>query len=514
MSRLARLCVSLVLLAAPALARAHVGSPNVFFEGAAGGHALRVVIRPPQTLPGIAQIDIRVEDGDVTGVSVQPAFVDASAEAAPAATAAAPVGGDRHLWNAEFWLLRRGSYGVEVRLEGAAGSGSVAVPLQAAALTKPEMPAALGATLIGLLALFLAAGCWLAYAAGREAALPRESRPSPRDRRRGAVTAAAVGLLLAAAVYGGDLRWRALDRAFANALSRPLPVDAAVRSDGERHVLSLGRAADSPVSAAWDSLVTDHGKLMHLFLLRAPDFDAFAHLHPVRRSASAFDAVLPPLPAGSYQLYAEVTHDDGSSETLVSDVSLPAPLGVTAQAAAGLDNGVWCQSPKLVAVNGDAPTALDFDDSWHVSRTGGESARSAREAELMGGGYLQLQTSGSLVADRPTALRFAAFNAGGDPAKLEPYMGMLGHAVIRRADGSVFTHLHPAGSISMAAAEMLARRDGSASPVPTLSSTSPAHTVEFPYAFPQPGDYRLWVQVRIEGMVRTGVFDVRVNASG
>ena len=490
------LAIALLTVLLAATASAHVGSPNVFFEGRAGAHPVRIVIRPPQTFPGLAQADIRIADADVTGVSVQPAFLDAGSEALPPPTPAERVAGDSELWNATFWLLRRGSYGVEVRLESARGGGRVAVPLQAAALAKPVMPPALGVTLVALGLLLAGAAVWIAAAAARDTGHARAA-------------AIAAALLCCAAAWGGNWRWQQMDRDFANALARPLPVGSAVETGDERNVLQLTPTREAPATAAWDTLVTDHGKLMHLFLVREPDFDAFAHLHPVRRDPRSFEGMLPPLPGGTYQLYAEVTHEDGSSETLVSQVNLPPPLGAAAQAA-GLPGGVMCLSPTTVAANAASPTSLDFDDSWH---TGVSDPGRGKTAALMGGGRMEFLTPDALVADRDTSLRFAAFGADGAPLAIEPYMGMQGHAVLRRRDGAVFTHLHPAGSISMAAAEMLAKRDGTASPVPLAAGARPGE-VEFPYAFPQPGEYRMWVQVRAGGRVLTGVFDVVVRERG
>ena len=45
----------LVALAHPAFA--HVGSPNVFYEGDAGPYHLFVTVRVPQVVPGVAQIE-------------------------------------------------------------------------------------------------------------------------------------------------------------------------------------------------------------------------------------------------------------------------------------------------------------------------------------------------------------------------------------------------------------------------------------------------------------------------
>ena len=63
------------------------------------------------------------------------------------------------------------------------------------------------------------------------------------------------------------------------------------------------------------------------------------------------------------------------------------------------------------------------------------------------------EKDGPLRENREASLRFKVLDATGRPVSLQPYMGMLGHAAVRRDDGTVFAHLHPVGSISMASQE-------------------------------------------------------------
>jgi hypothetical protein len=111
------------------------------------------------------------------------------------------------------------------------------------------------------------------------------------------------------------------------------------------------------------------------------------------------------------------------------------------------------------------------------------------------------------------------------PSTLEPYMGMAGHAVVEREEGSVFVHLHPSGTVSMASQMAFAMRQPgdsvkgllgkrlNAIEHSTMSVQAPvAGSVSFPYAFPKPGRYRIWVQVKKNGRILTGAFDVPVNS--
>ena len=83
-------------------------------------------------------------------------------------------------------------------------------------------------------------------------------------------------------------------------------------------------------------------------------------------------------------------------------------------------------------------------------------------------------------------------------------MGMQGHAAFIKTDGSVFAHIHPSGTVPMAALA-LAQADPHAGHNMGLTSLPPV--VSFPYALPKPGAYRIIVQIKRAGKVETGIFD-------
>ena len=102
---------SLALAMAVALA-AHVGSPDVFRSGKAGPYAVDVVVRPPQVVPGIAEILVRVPDPRVTRVTVRPVYWRAGTRGAPSADDAKPVQGASGSFAGRLWLMAGGSYSV------------------------------------------------------------------------------------------------------------------------------------------------------------------------------------------------------------------------------------------------------------------------------------------------------------------------------------------------------------------------------------------------------------------
>ncbi len=61
-----------IALACAALAVAHVGSPDVYLDSQAGPYKLFVTIRPPNVIPGVAEIEVRSETPGISHMRSRP----------------------------------------------------------------------------------------------------------------------------------------------------------------------------------------------------------------------------------------------------------------------------------------------------------------------------------------------------------------------------------------------------------------------------------------------------------
>src|SRR5215475_2643245 len=100
------------------IASAHIGSPNVVFDGTAGPYPIRVVVRPPDVVPGLAEVIVRTDAPDVQSVSIRPVFWRAGARGAPSGDVLAPVRGQASVYSGQLWLMAYGAYSVYVTVEG------------------------------------------------------------------------------------------------------------------------------------------------------------------------------------------------------------------------------------------------------------------------------------------------------------------------------------------------------------------------------------------------------------
>ena len=399
--------------------------------------------------------------------------------------------------------MERGSWKVQVRVTGKQGAAEMEVPLPAVATHSAKMNAPLGA-LLGVLGLALVAGMvGIIGAANRDARLEPGDAPSPTQKKRALVLMACATVLLIVVVVAAN-KWWSVD-ASANArlnyklpqmqvslaagnvldlqLDNPNALEKIIDSDQLNRMNRAGFKV--PDALRLDDLIPDHGHLLHLFLVRMPDMQSFWHLHPDETGVAQFADKLPTLPAGHYQLYADIVHSTGFPETQVATIDLPA---VTGSALTGDDSGV----PNLAAVSDVAQLSDGYRMVWE--RDGGAAKSPA-----------------TFKAGDPVWFRFRVEDPNGKPAELENYMGMPGHAAFISDDGKVFAHLHPAGSVSMAAVALAENGESQPAGMSGMHQEPPTGEVSFPYGFPQAGDYRIFVQVKRAGHVETGVFTARVE---
>jgi hypothetical protein len=511
---------------------AHIGSPDVYYEGAAGPYHVLVIVRMPGVVPGVAQIAVRVSGAPGATANATPSRVAVgvnhfSTTTAPPLEDAARDAADPSSYLGKLWVMAAGSNEVTVQVTGPAGTGTAVVPVVAVATQRLALYPWLGVVLavIGF-ALFLGAVS-IVGAAVRESTLPPGAVPDAARRRRALYAMAATAAVVALVLYGGRSWWNSEDRSFQRELYHPMATRAEVTDGGRALAFTIvdsewTHRGDTTWQIAhratdWGPLIPDHGKIMHLFLISESAPFAFAHLHPSTVDSATFTAQIPPLAAGRYRVYADIVHESGFDKTLVATIDLPEPpaLPATVQPASGTR-----PATRATAATATSGAARDTDDAWTAAAAVPFGARvplaDGSELRVVGGGAAP-------VAGGDAGLRFVIGGPDGHPAVLQPYMGMAGHAVVERDDGSVFIHLHPMGTISSASQMAFAVRtaadtnDGDvanriAASTAAMAMPMPASdTVSFPYSFPQPGQYHVWVQVKRNGTILTAPLLVTVQ---
>lgn len=489
------LVLLLALLSTAALpAHAHIGSKDVFEQITSGPYKFFVTVRPPTVLPGVAEVDVRVSGPAVTSLSVTP--VPLTGEASkhpPAADAMKRSPDDAAFFTGSLWLMASGSWQVRLQATGAGGPATASVPVPAMALTVQRMQRPLG-FILGALGLVLVVGmAGIIYGAVRESRLAPGRLPSPARQYRATIAGAGALVLLGLAVWGGDKWWNVEAADYSADLFRPLTMHPSLRGSTLLLLIDAGVPDERGHSRANDDLLPDHGHLMHLYAIRWPQMDAVYHLHPGSAGPGRLSETLPSMPPGTYRLFGDIVHRSGFPETLSATLDVPADA-----------SHFFLDSEDAAAY----PPPLE----------GGDLGSSYKTTD----GY-------TMVWDRPAALtantaelfRFRLLDPRGLPAAdMRPYLGMAGHAAFVKTDGTAFAHTHPDGSAAMPAMMLANAGEGMSEmgPMTGMDARTPSHapqpltsTVEFPYGFPSPGRYRIFVQMKHGEIVETGVFDAEVK---
>ena len=486
---------ALLVASIAVVSSAHVGSPNVVFDGNAGPYAVRVIVRPPMVVPGRAEVIVQASDSTIQHVVIRPVFWRAGVAGAPEGDEAARVATARGTYSGQLWLMAYGAYSVYVTVSGTRGSGTATVPVMSFATGRLGFSRGLAAILIVLAGVLVVGIVTLVYSAVSESTLTPGEAPSASRQKRARIAGAIAVPTLALLLFGGAKWWESVDTDYQRTMFRP-PVPS-VRIDAEKggNVLELS-TRDSNSSVTLSSLIPDHEKIMHLFLVSDDGARTFAHLHPVQLDSTNFRATLPALPAGGYRLFADVTTENGTNLTLTTTTTLPAPA---LQTAPGDTDDAWTVTPSVPAI---APASAPLENGYTLAWIG---------------------DAAGLTSDRATDLRFEVRDPKGAVVNVQPYLGMAAHAVVMRDDGSVFIHLHPMGTISTATQAVFALRDrgdttrsggldrNAVVAAERMAAMPMSGAFSIPYEFPKPGRYHIWVQVKPHGRVQTGTFDVVVK---
>jgi hypothetical protein len=486
-------CVAVLTL----VTTAHIGSPNVVFDGLAGPYAVRVVVRPPEVVPGRAEVIVRAAASDIQRVSIRPVFWRAGLRGAPSGDVLSPIPGQAQLYSGQLWLMAYGAYSVYVSVDGTRGSGTVIVPVGSFATGRLALPAGLGAILVVLGGVLVAGFLTIVHAASGESLVPPGETPNSTVKRRANAITFVTAPILALALFGGAKWWSSEDRAYRGHMFGSPRADAEFSVDGNHRTLRLEVRDTAAYHAIYSPVVPDHGKMMHLFLVSRNGAQTMAHLHPVQTDSLVFTTEVPWIPAGRYLLFGDIALENGLSLTVTNRVDVPAAPGEV--------------------------DASDPDDSW--DRTSKITPVALNDSRLLAGGAVTLAWAGGptpLRARTPLDLRFSVRDTSGKVVQLQPYLGMAAHAIVISHDASVFIHLHPMGTVPVVTQQAFELRDRgdttaagrldiAALPTSGMTTMPMSGDVAFPYEFPKPGSYRIWVQVKPADRVLTGVFDVDVR---
>jgi hypothetical protein len=178
-------------------------------------------------------------------------------------------------------------------------------------------------------------------------------------------------------------------------------------------------------------------KLLHLYVVRT-DLDDFRHLHPTLADDGTWSTQVDLATPGDYRVLAEFV-PEGSER--------PVALGQVVRVP-----GRW--SPTTVPVGGAAASGDD--------------------------GVVTVTADGAAETGDDGRMRLRVANADGDPVTLGNYLGTFAHVTGFDTETGAFVHTHPYGA---------------------PEQTSYGTELTFHTTFDRPGDYRFFVQVRVEGFV-------------
>ncbi|MFG2088849.1 MULTISPECIES: hypothetical protein [unclassified Spirillospora] len=190
-----------------------------------------------------------------------------------------------------------------------------------------------------------------------------------------------------------------------------------------------------------------HGKRLHLIVARR-DLSGFQHLHPTEAGGGVWTVPITLPKAGVYRFFTDIQPNGASRQlTLGTDVFAPGDMRFT-------------PLPK--------PEQVAKVDGYEVALSGG------------------------LTPGKSTELTLSVSKDGKPVTDLQPYLEAYGHLVALRQGDLAYLHVHPDGE-------------------PGDGETKPGPGITFFAEAPSTGAYRLYLDFKHDGEVRTAEFTVHAG---
>jgi hypothetical protein len=210
----------------------------------------------------------------------------------------------------------------------------------------------------------------------------------------------------------------------------------------------LSFTVTGPDGAPVRSYAVEHGRRLHLIVVRR-DLTGYQHVHPRLGEDGTWSTAVD-LEPGTWRVFADFTATDGPALTLGTDLTVP----------------------------GRVPDVPPVGDDLRTSSVDGYDV--ALDGDLDGGAASDL----TLTVTRD----------GRPVTDLQPYLGAFGHLVALREGDLAYLHVHP-------------HSDDTAASSSSLGGPELDFTAEVPSA----GRYRLFLDFKADGVVRTATFDLEAG---
>ncbi len=496
-------CALVIALLFTKSANAHLGNKDVYQTIAVGRYKLFVTVRMPLVIPGVATVEARSSGALIHRMTITPLPLTGEASKHPPTPDTMQSStSDQAFFTGSLWIMASGSWQVRFDIDGADGAATASVPVPAVPIGIQRMQRPMGVLLTVLGCILVLGVIGIAMAAAREARLAPGLIPGLARRRRALAAGALAFIVCALVVWLGAKWWNVEAADYAAEMHRSSELQ--VRLD-RNHLDLWITQLDTQAKDRWkvvknSDLLADHGHLMHLYAMRWPEMDAVFHLHPAPKGESSFSDALPVMPPGTYHLYADVVFRNGFPETETSTLMVP---------------------PGMIGAPLGSEDASAMPQSIFAGKLGPEYS-------LPDGYRMVWEKPATLTANTPYTLVFHLLDPQGRPAAdMRPYLGMAGHAAFVKTDGTAFAHTHPEGSAAMPAVALANQMSGSSingmamngmamngmvdANAMTMASEPLSPTAAFPYGFPSPGSYRIFIQMRHGSTTETGAFDAIVR---